>query len=240
MELHPLAEVFPRMTDEEFDSLCDDIEAQGLLDPIITFEGKIIDGRHRYEACLQVDVEPRFVEYEGDDALAFVIAKNMNRRHLTTSQRAMVAAGLATMTVGRPEEIPQKCGISAKEAANQLNVSTRTVETARKVLREADPEVIQAVRSGNMTVGGAIAQMQAPRSQPTLDCRRTTQGTAIALKALAEFHPELIATELAAYVESLVHTGSDFETRFLKGLTNLSDAAELYLQYKENTDDVYH
>jgi hypothetical protein len=62
----------------------------------VLHEGKILDGRHRYLACLAKQEPPRFCEYAGqcDSALAFVISKNIRRRHLTESQRAFVAAGL--------------------------------------------------------------------------------------------------------------------------------------------------
>jgi len=82
----------------------------------------------------------------------------MTRRHLSTSQRAIIAAGLATLEVGSNQyksEGGQKCP-STKEAAEQLSVSPMTVKQAKKVMREATPQVVEAVRSGEMTVGGAI------------------------------------------------------------------------------------
>jgi hypothetical protein len=58
---------------------------------------------------------------------------NLNRRHLTTAQRSMIAADLAKMQRGRPskgsEKNPQNCGLSTKAAAEQLKVSPRSVET---------------------------------------------------------------------------------------------------------------
>src|SRR5690348_7335436 len=51
MECHPLADIFPMMPDADFALLVEDIKANGLYDPIITFEGQILDGRHRFKAC---------------------------------------------------------------------------------------------------------------------------------------------------------------------------------------------
>ncbi|MEM3424150.1 MAG: DNA methyltransferase [Nitrososphaeria archaeon] len=90
LEIHDLCNILPEMTKEEFDELKEDIEKNGLLNPIVLFENKVLDGRHRYRACLELGIEPRFIQFEGDrlDALSFVISENIKRRHLTPSQKA--------------------------------------------------------------------------------------------------------------------------------------------------------
>ena len=99
-EIHPLAEIFPLMTDEELNELGDDIKKFGQREPIKLFDGKILDGRNRYEACLRKGIEPVTVEYQGDDAVAFVVSENLRRRHLNESQRAMVATRLTNLSHG--------------------------------------------------------------------------------------------------------------------------------------------
>ena len=59
--------------------------------------------RNRYLACQRAGVGPRFTEWDGvGTPTAFVISKNLTRRHLNTSQRAMIAAKLAKMPPHRP------------------------------------------------------------------------------------------------------------------------------------------
>ena len=94
---HPLAEIFPPLSEDELGALADNIRASGLHQPITTYKGAVLDGRNRLKACQRAGVEPRFVEYEGDDPIAFVISTNMFRRHLTLEQRAFAAAKLATL-----------------------------------------------------------------------------------------------------------------------------------------------
>jgi hypothetical protein len=69
----------------------------------------ILDGRNRYEACLEVGVEPRFDVYEGDDPLGHVMALNSFRRHLNDGARQLAAARLANISRGgdrRPTKGP--------------------------------------------------------------------------------------------------------------------------------------
>jgi hypothetical protein len=99
-EFHPLANVLPLIEGAQFDDLVADIKASGLHDPIVIHNDLILDGRNRYRACLAAGVDPVFVPYRGDDPVAFVISVNLRRRHLDESQRAMVAARLATLRLG--------------------------------------------------------------------------------------------------------------------------------------------
>ena len=64
MQFHELANVFPLIEGPAFDELVADVKAHGLREPIITHEGKIIDGRNRFRACQQAAVEPRFEEWK--------------------------------------------------------------------------------------------------------------------------------------------------------------------------------
>ena len=107
LTFHPLADIFPLMEGEEFDALVADIKANGLHEPIVLFRGKILDGRNRYRAlqrlgsdtdgpardCFFHELKDCFFGIDGPDeapehprnehALAYVISKNIHRRHLT-------------------------------------------------------------------------------------------------------------------------------------------------------------
>jgi N6-adenosine-specific RNA methylase IME4/DNA-binding transcriptional regulator YdaS (Cro superfamily) len=148
------------MGEEAYLELSADIEKNGLLEPIVTYEGKILDGRNRDSVCLALGIKPKCVEYTGDDPLSYVLSKNLKRRHLTASQRAMVAEKLANMPRGgdRKSEnikVENSTLISQDEAAKQLNVSRDSVNQAHKVRTKAVPEVADAVEAGKVTVSVA-------------------------------------------------------------------------------------
>ncbi len=90
--LHPLCEIYPWIDTEAFEELVESIRKMGLLHPITTYEGKILDGKLRYEACLAAGVAPTFVEYKGDEPESFLISMNIRRTHWTPDQLAMFKA----------------------------------------------------------------------------------------------------------------------------------------------------
>ncbi len=155
MEFHKISEIFPLMEGAEFESLVEDIKEQGLLEPICLYESKILDGRNRYRACEKAGVEPRFTEWVEGKPVEFVISKNLKRRHLNESQRAVIASSLANMPQGGRTDLPPIGGrLSQTEVAKLLNISERTVQRVKAVERDA-PELLSQIKSGKITVNEA-------------------------------------------------------------------------------------
>ena len=87
--IHPAAMLFPMLHGTAIGELAADIKFHGLREPIVLdSQGRILDGRNRLRACHLVGVEPRFVEWDGQGSpVAFVLSRNLHRRHLNESQR---------------------------------------------------------------------------------------------------------------------------------------------------------
>lgn len=176
---HPLADLFPLLTDATFKALVADIRENGLREPIILHEGRILDGRNRYRACTEVGIEPITKAWDQrGTALAFVVSKNLHRRHLDESQRAMVTAKIANMKHGSNQHISQKMEdrpigpssneeavVSLKEAAKMMNVSERSAKRARAVRTNGVQELQQAVEAGAVSVAAAAEIAQAPAEE---------------------------------------------------------------------------
>jgi hypothetical protein len=180
---HPLAEIFPLMEGEEFDQLVASVKASnGPREQIIVYEGMILDGRNRAHACEVAGIEPRYTPLRPEiDPVAFVIDKNLRRRHLNESQRGLVASRLANMVVGGKETNSanlQDCKpISRADAARLLNVSERTVASAAKVRDDASRELVAAVERGQIAVSAAekIARLPAA-AQPSAIAKALPNG----------------------------------------------------------------
>jgi hypothetical protein len=159
---HPFANIFPMLAEERLHELAQDIKDRGLLDPIVLLDGQILDGRCRYVACEIAGVEPTFENYIGDDALGHVLGRNLHRRHLTESQRAMVAAKVADLKRGSNQHSE---GLPIGRAAHLLNVGERTVARAKDVVSRGVPELINAVERGEVAVSAAADICRMPEAE---------------------------------------------------------------------------
>src|SRR5262245_14796805 len=149
VKFHPLADIFPLMEGAEFEELVADIRARGLREKIDLYEGKIVDGRNRYRALQQLGIDPdakyfrktiyahsvggEIAPHEGnndDRVRAYVISKNIHRRHLTQDQKRDLIAKLVKAT-------PEK---SDRQIAQTVKASPTTVGTVRAEM-EATREV---------------------------------------------------------------------------------------------------
>ena len=181
-EYHELSTVFSSFEDtEEFKGLVKSVKEYGLFDPILVWQGKIVDGRHRHKACMEAGVEPEYEylvdEVPFDKVLGRVVGANILRRHLTTGQRAMIAASLANMSTGRnwgensnsPNSDDNK---SLKVAAESLNVGRSSVAEAKEVKHDA-PDLAEKVSRGEMSLNAAKVESrerkgETPKQKPKL------------------------------------------------------------------------
>lgn len=161
MEFHPLCLLFPQMSDTEIGDLGEDIKRNGLKNSIKTLDGKILDGRNRFLACERAMVKPRFEKFTGKDALAFVISENLHRRHLTDSQRAMLATEIAKLNPGQDAS----AGVSQDRAATMLNVKARAVQTARQISKQGSKGIKKMVRDGKLSLNAAASISRLPKSK---------------------------------------------------------------------------
>jgi hypothetical protein len=170
---HPAADLLPLLEGPEFDALVADVRAHGLREPIVLLDGAILDGRNRYRACRAAGIEPRFQQWiprhEGDRPLAFVLSRNLVWRHLSESQRALVAARAANLAPGiRGDYVTaasKEAAVSQSEAATQLKVSRSLVQRATKVLKKGPPELVEKVDSGLIPVSTASNLLVLPQAE---------------------------------------------------------------------------
>jgi hypothetical protein len=185
---HPICLLMPSADEDELESLIADIRAHGLLDPIVLFEERILDGRNRAAACEAAGVAPRYVEFHGarEEALMFVVSHNLKRRHLTKQAIAdtlveaedfnldyelgELAASDIKMSAANADilmsaERPKTA--SSRELAKAAGgaVSREMINATRKVKEKAVPELKEAVKRGRIGVQDAAKAADLPPEQ---------------------------------------------------------------------------
>lgn len=171
MDIHKYATIFPMMDEKEFNDLKEDIKENGLMDEIIIYEGKVLDGRNRLQACEELGIKPKFKKYEGENPLQFIISTNLKRRHLTESQKAVVGIKylpyfkeFAKQRQGTRTDIKELIPESEKGEARDkagavVGVSGRYIDMAREVI-EKNPELQEKIFSGEVTLTSAYTSMK--------------------------------------------------------------------------------
>jgi len=154
-QIHPLAEIFPVLPESNIAELAADIKENGLQQPIVLFENKVLEGRNRLAACKIAGITPTFKNLKpGTDPVKYVVSLNLYRRHLSESQRAMVAGKIADVQrAGKPSD--DTTGKTTIEQASKImNVSKDSTKKAKKLLKQ-DPIKAREVTSGKKSLNKA-------------------------------------------------------------------------------------
>jgi hypothetical protein len=194
---------------EAFEVLKRDIAENGQQVPIALWKGKILDGRNRLKACLELGIRPRYTELATlprESPLMYVLSTNLHRRHLRPSQLAMVGARARAYfdveasarrakhyDVGRSA---QPRGDARDLAGGAVGVSGKSIDFATRVLSKGVSELVRACDSGLMPVstGAKLAELPAGEQRALLRARKTELGYALKNKDLRRGKPDLPQT----------------------------------------------
>ena len=83
------------MVGNEYQELVADIQERGQLHPVVLHNDQLLDGRNRLKACEELGITPTLIAWDAPDgvtAAEWIVSTNLQRRHLTSQQRAMLAA----------------------------------------------------------------------------------------------------------------------------------------------------
>jgi hypothetical protein len=172
MKCHPVCDLFPPMSADEFAGLKADIQKHGVRDPVWIYDGLIIDGKNRATACEQLGIVPPTREWKpanGQSLVEFAFSVNAHRRHLTQGQRAAVAVAMLPMLEAEAKErqststggvaptkvqLKTETGKAAEHAAKLAGTSTRYVEQAKRL----PPDQLERVRTGKVSMPAAVKE----------------------------------------------------------------------------------
>lgn len=162
--VHPAANLMPRLSDAGIAALAADIKANGQHEPVVLFEGQVLDGRHRLAACELAGVEPTFRTLATcPDPMAFVLSINVRRRHLSTSQLAMVAGRVAISLESSGTNLYRR----SREAAAEMvgGVESQSVAAAIATLKTGIPALVAMVDGDELAVSVAAKAAKFPQDR---------------------------------------------------------------------------
>ena len=170
LRAHPIAELVPYMTTDQYGALLDDIREHGLRTPIVMYEGMVLDGRNRARAWYDIydNWDVPSTEFKGtvEEAIAFVRSHNIKRRHLKPSQIAYYeaqAAAFSNPQHGRPKK-NSRISPTQRQIAKEAGVDIETIALAAKAVKAA-PEVGPYLRDGKISVNRALKVAYLPKEE---------------------------------------------------------------------------
>lgn len=186
LKRHPLSEAFGDMSDVEFEAVCADMRQHGFDErkKIAVYQGQILDGWNRQRAAIVSHKVPSYHEYKGDDPLGFVIRENMNRRHLDTSQRALIAGKIATFGHGgQRTKSSVDLRITIDKAAEKMDVGRGAAVHGKKVAEHGTKELQAAVMDGDISVSDAAKVATEPAATQRRAVSAVRSGKATTARA---------------------------------------------------------
>lgn len=232
MQYHEYANAFPMMSPFEMTDLVESIKENGLRNAIMVYDGKILDGRNRFEACRKAGVNPHFETFEGtpEEAFKYVKDSNLTRRNMSEEQRGFTVAKLAKLKPGNPELIARgefsanRANLGSdktiSELAKEIKVNPAMARRARAVLANGISTLEPAVVEGKVTMSAAeqIAKLS-PQNQSRAIIEGWTADRAKACRAREEVN-------VAKKPASLVTRDEVAEPIAIEGLDKMKNAVE--------------
>ena len=89
LERHPLSAAWPGIEGQEWTDFVENIRQRGVETPIVLYQGKVLEGWHRYQASTNAYVECQCLDFDGtpEEAASLVRSHNHHRRHITLDER---------------------------------------------------------------------------------------------------------------------------------------------------------
>lgn|GEM_PF-474074 len=197
--LQELESLIPPLSNEEFKQLERNILEEGIREPLITWNGILIDGHNRYRIAQEHDMNYETLEKEFDNinrVKEWMINNQFGRRNLSNYQRSVLALQLEDVfrekakenQIRKPDFVLQKSAEqnpidTRKEIAKVANVSHDTIAKVKKIEANATPEVKARLNTGTMSINEAYKEIKKEEKQNNFEINK------------ANFEKEIISTK---------------------------------------------
>ncbi|HEX2541234.1 MAG TPA: ParB N-terminal domain-containing protein [Caldimonas sp.] len=231
-EAHPVCKLFPTLNERNstYQDLLASVKAKGQLHPIVCNKsGDVLDGRHRLRACLELGIEPRFIELEalglGVSEADYAFAANFDRRDLTPDQRVQILAAYEAC-------IPQATGMRSGGEGGEVAATSQGVETNHSSA-EARDVLANKVNAGSVrnVPRGKTRDRLAKRAKVSTDKARQAIKVQKADQAIAKqvINGQLPLIEAERIVDATKQRTSTGKHEARRRVTGLSMSAVMQL-----------
>lgn len=167
LKIHPAAQKFPEMGQEELNRLFEDIKKHGVQIPIILYDGQLVDGRNRVRASLMLGVPwtqlPKVHLPKEADPFALAWSRNCERLDYSPSLKAKIKLEIEKESAGLDERRR-----ASEEAANEKR------SKATKAQPRANDGTMKPKSAGVPPHGGT--PVSAAKSQEKSETRKADLG----------------------------------------------------------------
>lgn len=170
--------LIPGLSTEEFRGLEESLQAEGCRDPIVTWNGIIVDGHNRYNICTSLKIPFKIVERQFADETEvkiWIIKNQFSRRNLLPYVRATLAESLKGMIAAKAkgnQKLSRGKGVKGKlnsanlntreEVSNIAGVSHDTISRVEFINEKASEEVKQKLANGETSINAAYKELKNP------------------------------------------------------------------------------
>lgn len=238
-QYHEISNMFPMMQPDKLTELADDIKENGLHEPIVIYEGKILDGRNRYQACQIVGIDPKTETYSGDSPASYVVSLNLKRRQLTASQAAAVAVEYEPYFAKEAKQrqirkpansvgnnlLPTKSKRDDNKRASRQaakSVGAGVIYTSKaKSIKQKSPDVFEQLKSGKIDIKKA-ENILYKQSEAT---KKDTSHVIITSEQVQLYNCDILDAPIADNSISAIITDPPYPREFLDCWSKLAEFA---------------
>ena len=180
------------LTADEYEALERSLLAEGCRDALVLWGDILVDGHNRYGICQKHGLpfntlqNTRFQSME--DVHLWMIEQHLGRRSVSDYQRGVLAlrkreilaerqraqreAAIAAANAGQPpapadDDLPpwDEPPVSRAELAREAKLSSNQVSMIERIHTQAAPEVVQALKAGEISISAAAAVASLPEEE---------------------------------------------------------------------------
>lgn len=221
------------LTQEEHDALERSILAEGCRDALVLWGDVLVDGHNRHGICVKHNIPFNTVQntrfQSMDDVHLWMIDQHLGRRSVSDFQRGVLALRkkdiLATRTPAKPADTTTDATtgtspdastppwdtdpLPTREAiAKAARISSTTVSQIEKIQKDATPELVAAVKAGDISINAAAAVATLPVAEQVA----AVAGGKKELREAARQVRETKAQARASKADAMLAAAQDLQT----------------------------